>query len=107
MIKKKYSVIAPKELLEKLPENIRKEVDKLMDDMVSGEFNPETDGTEIRQITDEYLLCGKCGSENIDWFLGGGEVDYMCNNCNAKAWMTIEEFEKAKKKHPNLVVRKK
>ena len=43
------------------------------------------------------LLCGQCGSKQIDWFVdkGSNEVLYGCLNCGENGWMTMYEYRKA------------
>jgi len=92
--------------MESLPKEVREKIDAIMDGFVSGELQPDEIGVPVnfKELL-EKLKCGKCGAITIDWHIDEpeGEVYYQCHSCGETAWMTKEEYEEAKRKHPDLV----
>jgi ribosomal protein L18E len=102
--KKGYTVIIPKAMLNKAPPKIRKEILKMAKSFSNGSLNPKK-GKGIAKITPmtEGLMCKMCKSINIDWMTDKKkEVYFKCNNCQESGWMTLKEYEMAKKNFPEL-----
>jgi hypothetical protein len=51
------------------------------------------------------LLCGQCGSKQIDWIVdkGSNEILYECFDCGERGWMTMYEYKKACKRFQESV----
>jgi len=103
-----YMVVIPDSIrkqIEGAPEDVQEDIEKLIKGFVDGTINPKEVGEPVNLVDlKEKLLCGKCGTKNIEWTSDGvEEVYYRCGNCESHAWMTIEEYEDAKQRHPECV----
>ena len=106
--KEGYVVVIPEnvqKMIEGAPEDAREDIEKLIKGFVDGTINPQEVGEPLELVDmKEKLLCGACGSKNISWTSDGiEEVYYRCFACEAHAWMTLEEYEDAKKRHPECI----
>jgi hypothetical protein len=112
MVKKKekdgYMVVIPdriKKKIEDAPDEVKEEIEKLMQGFISGELNPMMVGSGKRvnwKPMKKKLRCGKCGSREITWNRDGEEVYYHCE-CGESAWMYYKEYLRAMKTHPDAV----
>ena len=106
---KGYTVIIPEDVarqIEEAPDEVKAEIEALVKAFVEGSKNPAKVGKKMKvEEPVEKLLCGACGSKDIDWSVevDDDEVYYRCHNCGEHAWMTKGEFEVAKKRHPDLL----
>lgn len=103
-----YVVVIPESIrkqIEEAPDDVQEDIEKLIKGFVDGTLNPKEVGESV-DLSDvkEKLMCGACGSKNISWTSDSvEEVYYRCFDCEEHAWMTIEEYEDAKKRHPECV----
>jgi len=99
---------------EELPSEIQEELEKIFEGFASGEIDPTKVGTEIeREPLQKKLLCGKCGSKDIEWWLNkaigkrkrgeADDVSYNCNACGESAWMWYGEYLDALRRHKEWV----
>ena len=104
-------IVIPDEIVKQIkeaPKKVQEEIERLIQGFQDGTIDPMKVGKPMNILDcEEKLKCAECKSKNISWIIEveDKEVFYKCADCKAKGWMTLEEYEEAKKVCPQLVFR--
>lgn len=100
---KKRIVIIPEYVDKRVPDEIRPEFEKVINDLANGKIVGRR--MELQKCK-KMLVCPQCGSEDVSWILDKNcsEVYFNCYNCEECFWQTKKEYEKAIKNNPDCLV---
>lgn len=96
-------VIIPDKIIDNVPEEIKEELDDVLNKLASGEI--EGDIMDLQECKIK-LLCPECLGKEVSWVLNknSSEVIFNCKSCGEKFWQTEKEYTDNIKKYPECII---
>jgi len=107
---KKWKVVFSSEAtkkLQRIPDEVHEELEKIIKGLKTGKLNPETLGQPVDWVElGVKLECPECKSKEVEWLLdrNSDEVTFHCIKCSESFWMTHEEYNGAVSRNKDKII---